>query len=139
MFILTTLKVEEVAVYLCQEHSFIEQRAYQHVSDGGARPEQAPYGGIPQPYGTARRALASPFSRMSWPSGQMRATQTYLHEEFILLRSKVLIPLFFEQEVVGFIAVGEKRSGDPFFNQDIEFLATDRPSGRRSVETEPAP
>ena len=38
--------------------------------------------------------------------------------------AKCSFPLFFEQEVVGFIAVGEKRSGDPFFNQDIEFLAT---------------
>ena len=42
----------------------------------------------------------------------------------MLLRGQVLIPLFIEQEVAGFIAVGEKRSGDPFFTQDIEFLAT---------------
>jgi PAS domain S-box-containing protein len=47
-----------------------------------------------------------------------------LHEEFILLHSKALIPLSVEQEVAGFIAVGEKRSGDAFFSQDIEFLAT---------------
>jgi GAF domain-containing protein len=47
-----------------------------------------------------------------------------LHEEFILLRCKVLIPLAVEQDVAGFIAVGEKRSGDAFFSQDVEFLAT---------------
>ena len=124
MFILGTLKVEEVAVYLCQEHSSIEQRAYQHVSDW--KPGQT----------GALSAMVSPhlmalLKRARQPVLQDElalwadaGAQAHLHEEFMRLRSKVLIPLFFEQEVVGFIAVGEKRSGDPFFNQDIEFLAT---------------
>jgi two-component system sensor histidine kinase HydH len=36
----------------------------------------------------------------------------------------VLIPLLVEHQIAGFIAVGEKLSGDPFFTQDIEVLAT---------------
>jgi PAS domain S-box-containing protein len=32
--------------------------------------------------------------------------------------------LLVEHQITGFIAVGEKLSGDPFFTQDIEFLAT---------------
>ena len=123
MFILGTLKVEEVAVYLCHEHSFIEQRSYQHVSDG-------------EPGQTGALTMVSPslmalLERARQPVLQDElalwadaSDQAHLHEEFMLLRSKVLIPLFVEQEVAGFIAVGEKRSGDPFFNQDIEFLAT---------------
>jgi two-component system sensor histidine kinase HydH len=47
-----------------------------------------------------------------------------LDDIFTQLRSKVLIPLLVEQEVIGCIAVGEKSSGDPFFTHDIEFLAT---------------
>jgi PAS domain S-box-containing protein len=122
-FILDTLKVEDVAVYLCQEHSCIEQRAYQHISDG----EPAQLGALP----VVSPDLMALLKRARQPVLQDEltlwadaSTQTSLQAEFTVLRSKVLIPLLFEQEVVGFIAVGEKRSGDPFFNQDIEFLAT---------------
>ena len=91
MFILGTLKVEEVAVYLCQEHSFIEQRAYQHVSDG-------------EPGQTGALRVVSPnlmalLKRASQPVLQDElalwadtSAQAHLHEEFIRLRSKVLIP-----------------------------------------------
>ena len=123
MFILNTLKVEEVAVYLCQEHSFIEQRAYQHVNDGEPGQTGALHVVSPNLMALLKRAR-QPVLQDELALWADASAQTYLHEEFILLRSKVLIPLFFEQEVVGFIAVGEKRSGDPFFNQDIEFLGT---------------
>jgi nitrogen-specific signal transduction histidine kinase len=123
MFILSTLKVEEVAVYLCQEHSLIEQRSYQHVSNGEPGQTGALSMVSPSLMALLKRArqpvLQDELALWADASGQ-----AHLQEEFSLLCSKVLIPLFVEQEVVGFIAVGEKRSGDPFFNQDIEFLAT---------------
>jgi PAS domain S-box-containing protein len=123
MFILNTLHVEEVAVYLCHEHSFIEQRSYQHLSDG----EQ----GQPSALSMVSPSLIALLARARQPVLQDElvlwahaSEQEHLHEEFMLLGSKVLIPLSVEQDVAGFIAVGEKRSGDPFFSQDIEFLAT---------------
>jgi two-component system, sporulation sensor kinase E len=123
MFILNTLNVEEVAVYLCHEHSFIEQRSYQHLSNG----EQGQPGALTM----VSPSLVALLERARQPVLQEElalwadmSDQAHLHEDFILLRSQVLIPLFVEQDVAGFIAVGEKRSGDPFFNQDIEFLAT---------------
>jgi signal transduction histidine kinase len=123
MFILNTLKVEEVAVYLCHEYSFIEQRSYQHASNG----EQGQTGALT----IVSPSLVALLERARQPVLQEElalwadiSDQAHLHEEFALLRSQVLIPLFVEQDVAGFIAVGEKRSGDPFFNQDIEFLAT---------------
>ena len=122
-FILGTLKVEEVAVYLCQEHSSIEQRAYQHVSDGEPGQTGALRVVSPDLMALLKRA-SQPVLHDELALWVDTSAQAQLHEEFIRLQSKVLIPLFFEQEVVGFIAVGEKRSGDPFFNQDIEFLAT---------------
>jgi PAS domain S-box-containing protein len=123
MFILDTLKVEEVAVYLCHEYSFIEQRSYQHASNG----EQSQTGALTM----VSPSLVALLERARQPVLQEElglwadmSDQAYLHEEFTLLRSQVLVPLFVEHDVAGFIAVGEKRSGDPFFNQDIEFLAT---------------
>ena len=123
VFILNTLKVEEVAVYLCHERSFIEQRSYQHVSNG----EQGQTGALTM----VSPSLMTLLERARQPILQDElalwtdvSDQAHLHEEFMLLRGQVLIPLFIEQEVTGFIAVGEKRSGDPFFSQDIEFLAT---------------
>jgi PAS domain S-box-containing protein len=123
VFILDTLKVEEVAVYLCHEYSFIEQRSYQHASNG----EQSQTGALTM----VSPSLVALLERARQPVLQEElglwadiSDQAYLHEEFTLLRSQVLVPLFVEHDVAGFIAVGEKRSGDPFFNQDIEFLAT---------------
>jgi PAS domain S-box-containing protein len=123
IFILSTLKVEEVAVYLCHEDSFIEQRSYQHVSNG----EQGQIGALTMVSPGLIALLAharQPVLQDELALWVDASEQAHLHEEFMLLGSKVLIPLSVEQEVVGFIAVGEKRSGDPFFNQDIEFLAT---------------
>jgi two-component system, sporulation sensor kinase E len=122
-FILNTLNVEEVTVYLCHDQSFIEQRSYQHISNG----EQDHSGAL----STVSPNLMELLARARQPILQDELTLwadaselEHLQEEFMILRSKVLIPLAVEQEVAGFIAVGEKRSGDPFFSQDIEFLAT---------------
>jgi PAS domain S-box-containing protein len=122
-FILSTLKVEEVAVYLCHEHSFIEQRSYQHVSNG----EHGHTGALTMVSPSLIALLAharQPVLQDELALWADASEQAHLQEEFMLLGGKVLIPLSVEQEVVGFIAVGEKRSGDQFFNQDIEFLAT---------------
>jgi PAS domain S-box-containing protein len=122
-FILTTLKVEEVTAYLYRDQSFIEPRAYQHVGNG----EQDRPGTVtmvsPSLIALLERARQPILQDelMLWAeTGELEQ----LHEQFSLLRCKVIIPLAVEQEVAGFIAVGEKRSGDPFFTQDIEFLAT---------------
>jgi two-component system, sporulation sensor kinase E len=123
VFILNTLKVEEVAVYLCHERSFIEQRSHQHVSNG----EQGQTGALtmvsPSLVALLERAR-QPVLHEELALWADVSDQAHLHEEFMLLRSQVLIPLFIEEEVAGIIAVGEKRSGDPFFTQDLEFLAT---------------
>ena len=122
-FILETLKVEEVAVYLYHDQSLIEQRSYQHVG----KEEQL----RPDPLNMVSPNLIVLLARARQPILQDELTLwaeaselDHLHEEFTLLRSKVLIPLLVEQQVAGFISVGEKLSGDPFFSQDLEFLVT---------------
>jgi PAS domain S-box-containing protein len=122
-FILKTLQVEEVAVYLCHAQSFIEQRSYQHMSHGEE--------GQLDTLNMVSPSLIALLTRTRQPILQDELTLwadaselEHLHEEFMLLHSKVLIPLSITEEVAGFIAVGEKRSGDPFFSQDVGFLAT---------------
>lgn len=122
-FILTTLKVEEVAVYLYHDQCRLEQRFYQHVS-------------TPQPIKAECIAMASAdlmrlLARASNPILQDELARwanapevEQLHAEFTRLRGKVIIPLLVEHQVAGCIAVGEKLSGDPFFTHDLEFLAT---------------
>jgi PAS domain S-box-containing protein len=122
-FILNTLKVEEVAVYLCHDQTFIEQRSYQHVSHG----EQGQIGVLSMVSPSLMALLAhtrQPILQDELTLWADASELQHLQEEFMLLHSKVLIPLAVEQEVAGFIAVGEKLSGDPFFSQDIELLAT---------------
>jgi PAS domain S-box-containing protein len=122
-FILGTLKVEEVAVYLCHGPSLIEQRTYQHVG----KEEHSRPGLVTM---VSPRLIAL-LRRVRQPTVDDELTLwaeaselEHLQEEFKLLHSQVLIPLLVEQQVAGFIAVGDKRSGDPFFSQDMEFLAT---------------
>ena len=91
VFILNTLKVEEVAVYLCHERSFIEQRSYQHVSDG----EQ----GQTRALTMVSPSLMTLLERARQPILQDELTlwtdvseQAHLHEEFMLLRGKCSSP-----------------------------------------------
>ncbi len=44
--------------------------------------------------------------------------------DFARLGSEVLVPLIDSDRVFGFLAVGAKRSGDPFFSDDADLLAT---------------
>jgi two-component system, sporulation sensor kinase E len=122
-FILSTLQVEEVAVYLCHDQSLTELRSYRHVETG----EQARLGIITMVSPDLIMRLARARQPMLQDELALWAEATeveQLQKEFALLHSKVIIPLLVEGHAAGFIAVGEKRSGDPFFTQDIEFLAT---------------
>jgi PAS domain S-box-containing protein len=122
-FILSTLQAEGVAVYLCHGQSLTELRSYRHVETG----EQARPGIITMLSADLSMLLArarEPVLQDELALWAEAAEVERLHQEFALLHSKVLIPLLVEGQAAGFIAVGEKRSGDPFFTQDIEFLAT---------------
>src|SRR5262249_47354673 len=122
-FILTTLKVEEVGVFLCHAPSGLEQRSYQSVGEDRSAKEKsvtvaavrvvALLAGIGEPL------LRNELGR--WvDSSEVEPCDA----EFTNLRSAVLVPLLVEERVAAVIAVGEKLSGDPFFTPDIELLTT---------------
>jgi PAS domain S-box-containing protein len=119
--IFTTLKVEEVAMYLSYDRSVLELRAYHNVSpERSAQAEPA--------------IVASPSIMALWA----RDRGPILHDElerwiddgegghiaeaFTTLRSEVIIPLRIEDRIAALITLGGKLSGDPFFTSDIELL-----------------
>jgi len=48
----------------------------------------------------------------------------HIMAEMRLLRSAVAIPLFYKQELIGILNLGEKLSGEPYTNEDLELLDT---------------
>jgi len=122
-FILTTLKVEEVAVYLCHDQRILERRAYRHADQ--VQPVKH------EPIMTAPPSLMTLLARAGNPIPQEEVGLWVEADEvgrpsddFAAVHAKVIIPLFIGHQVAAFIAVGEKLSGDPFFPHDLEFLAT---------------
>jgi len=47
-----------------------------------------------------------------------------LRAEFCRLRAEVVVPLVEAEQVIGLLCIGAKRSGDPYFSNDADLLAT---------------
>ncbi|PYO03772.1 MAG: hypothetical protein DMD89_01315, partial [Candidatus Rokuibacteriota bacterium] len=47
-----------------------------------------------------------------------------MHDHLIELDWALVLPVMFEDSVIGAIAVGPKRSGDPFYPHDLDLLMT---------------
>ena len=122
-FIFATLKVEEVAVYLCYDGSVLELRSYQNA--GADRSAQAAPAIMTSPTIVALLArTAGPVPRDELGRWIDTSEGEHIAEEFTCLRGEVIVPLLVEDRVAAVIAVGRKLSGDPFFTPDIELLAT---------------
>jgi PAS domain S-box-containing protein len=52
------------------------------------------------------------------------AARDLLALEFDRLNADVVVPLIEEADVIGFLCLGQKRSGDPYFSDDADLLAT---------------
>jgi PAS domain S-box-containing protein len=122
-FIFITLKVEEVAVYLCYEQAVLELRSYQNAS--ADRSAQA------EPALVASPSIIALLARAGGPilHDELRrwvdnGESEHIAEEFTTLHSEVIVPLLVEDRTAALITVGRKLSGDPFFTPDIELLAT---------------
>jgi two-component system nitrogen regulation sensor histidine kinase GlnL len=122
-FIFATLKVEEVAVYLCYEQAMLELRSYQNFSaDRSAQAEPAI---VASPNIIALLAHASgPILHDELGRWVDHIESEHIAEEFTTLHSEVIVPLLVEDRIAALITVGRKLSGDPFFTCDIELLAT---------------
>lgn len=47
-----------------------------------------------------------------------------LIDDLAQLRAEVVVPLIEEDEIIGFLVLGAKRSGDPYFSNDADLLTT---------------
>jgi PAS domain S-box-containing protein len=56
--------------------------------------------------------------------GIATAQRPLLLKEFFALGADCLVPLFEDQKLTGLLALGPKRSGDPYFFEDLDLLAT---------------
>jgi signal transduction histidine kinase len=122
-FIFATLKVEEVAVYLCYEPAMLELRSYQNF--GADRSTQAEPAIVASPNIIALLARAGgPILHDELGRWVDNLESEDIAEEFTTLHSEVIVPLLVEDRVAALITVGRKLSGDPFFTPDIELLTT---------------
>jgi PAS domain S-box-containing protein len=53
-----------------------------------------------------------------------RESTERLERELIALDADVVAPLIAERDVIGLIVIGQKRSGDPYYSDDADLLAT---------------
>jgi PAS domain S-box-containing protein len=122
-FVLATLNVEEVAVYLCHGRGILQRWSYQNIDgDRGTTMEPSTVA-APDIVALAAHTRA-PVLRDELGLLVEGDEVENSANEFERLHCEVVLPLIVEGDVVALITVGEKRSGDPFFKHDVEFLAT---------------
>jgi PAS domain S-box-containing protein len=114
-----TLRPEGLAIYLLDEEDGRFERA--HLLGHGAFPDHAspalPL--LAQLEGERRLLFRDEVGQQ--PAGP---DPEAMLADFARLGSEVLVPLIEGDRVIGFLAVGAKRSGDPFFSDDADLLAT---------------
>jgi two-component system nitrogen regulation sensor histidine kinase GlnL len=114
-----TLRPEGLAIYLLDEEAGRFERA--HLLGHGVFPDHAsPTLPLLAQLERERRLLFRDEVE-SQPHGTDPAPTL---ADFAGLGSEVLVPLVESDRVIGFLAVGAKRSGDPFFSDDADLLAT---------------
>jgi len=118
-----TFKAEFVTVYLRgpREQVYVAQQ----------QPTAPPWGQIdPVPSITAHSAVVTFMQRERRPLVQEEAARepddlfTEAAVELQHLRGAAAFPLFDEHLLAGMLVVGPKKSGDPYFNEDIDLLST---------------
>ncbi len=111
-----TLRPEGLAIYLLDEEEGRFERA--HLLGQGAFPDHA----------SSNLPLLAQLERerrlLFRDEGEDGSDPISTLADFTRLGSEVLVPLVESDRVIGFLAVGAKRSGDPFFSDDADLLAT---------------
>ena len=114
----STLRPESIAIYLYDD----EDQQFCLTWQPGSLPlpgEILPTEPIIQRLVAHRRSVFRDenANRLSSGNGPLLANLQQLHAE-------VVVPLIEEGEAIGFIALGVKRSGDPYFSNDADLLTT---------------
>jgi hypothetical protein len=110
-FILQTLKVEMVGIYICHEPAGLERCAAQHVNGESHLPQRFPGADVVPLLARTKKPLVHD-ELEGWNDAQERGQ---LAAVCTSLQSEVLIPLWVEDTLTAVIVVGAKLSSDPFF------------------------
>ena len=116
-----TLRPEGFSVYLLGAQEGDETELRQVFGDSQGRLSDAIPASSPLVVGTASDRL--PIFRDELEHAKTPETQETA-EEFARLGAEVAVPLLEEGRVFGLLILGPKRSGDPYFSDDADLLAT---------------
>jgi nitrogen-specific signal transduction histidine kinase len=119
-FIVQTLKVEMVGIYICHESAGLERYAARHVNGESHLPQHFPGSDIVPLLVRTKKPLVHD-ELEEWTNAEERGQ---LAAVCTALQSEVLIPLCVEDTLTAVIVVGAKQSSDPFFIHDLGFLGT---------------
>ena len=109
-----TLRPEGQAIFLLDE----EENLFQRASTWGEQAFPASIAtGAPLLERAAR--VGAPIFRDELTSEEIALAAEYAH-----LGIEVVVPFIEDNRLIGFLAVGQKRSGDPFFSDDADLLGT---------------
>lgn len=114
-----TLRPEGLAIYLLDEEEGRFERAF---SSGGAPGPAALPGASPLPDALSRDRKLVFRDELGHEAGA-RDGQGVL-ADLSRLGAEVIVPLLEEDRLIGLLAVGPKRSGDPYFSDDADLLTT---------------
>jgi PAS domain S-box-containing protein len=119
-----TFQVEFVAVYVLDQPGRTVARHFYHATPGYKARR-------PPPSLAGHSAILRYLSDERKPLVREEAARRSTHhsivtaaEELASLGGDVAIPLLRDRSLAGLIAIGAKRSGDPFFGQDLDLLST---------------
>jgi PAS domain S-box-containing protein len=116
-----TLRPEGVSVYLLGAQEGDETELRQVFGDSQGRVPEAIPVSSPLVVRTARDRL--PIFRDELEQAKAPDSRETVGE-FVRLSAEVAVPLLEEDRVFGLLVLGRKRSGDPYFSDDADLLAT---------------
>ncbi|MBI2528452.1 MAG: GAF domain-containing protein [Candidatus Rokubacteria bacterium] len=114
-----TLRPEGLAIYLLDEEEGLFERAF--GSGGAPGPATLPVAS-PLPGALSRDRKLVFRDELGQEGGAWDAPA--VRAELSRLGAEVIVPLLEEDRLIGLLAVGPKRSGDPYFSDDADLLTT---------------
>ncbi len=114
-----TMKSENVSIYLLEEDETCFPLAM-HLGDGEFPDTLAPSSALLARVVRDREMIFLD----EIVDGPTAPDASELRAEFCRLRAEVVVPLVEAEQVIGLLCIGAKRSGDPYFSNDADLLAT---------------
>jgi len=119
-----TLRPDLISVYVCEPggntFSRAVERAFNETTDKEKHRTIKSSSPLPSFLGIIRRPLLRDELGRSWDCKEAQAAVT----DLIQLRGDFVLPMFSENQLIGFIVLGRKLSGDAYFVEDVELLTT---------------